>query len=488
MHVIGYQEGEDSKYYKVVADCKHYAGYDVEVRTAQHHSHSHRSSHAAGPVCSSLLTSRSAVCVGCIQNWGNNLRYGYNAIISTQDLVETYLPSFKSCLKDAKVGSAMCSYNAVNGVPACANNFLMNEVARDRWGWEGWITSDCGAVSGIFDNHHYVQNHSAQVAVTLRGGCDIGCDSALTQYGEQAYADGSIDDYDLDLAMTRQFASLVRLGYFDSPANQPYRHYGHERVATPLARHLSMRAALESIVLLKNDGTLPLDMSAVSTIALIGPNANGSDSQIGNYNGTACFMHTALESMQAMPGVTVNYAFGAEVNGTSQAGFKAAIAAAQSADIIVYVGGINQTIESEGNDRNTIDLPGQQIALIQQLAQVGKPFIVVLWGGGGMDVSDARDNKAVNAMIWQGYPSQSGGDALVDVLFGGWAPAGRLPVTWYPASYVDAVPMTDQSMRASEGNPGRTYKSAPPHHSADCTDCACRSRTTSSSYLTMFLL
>ena len=372
--------------------------------------------------------------------------------------METYLPSFKSCLKDAKVGSAMCSYNAVNGVPACANDFLMNQVARGRWGWEGWITSDCGAVSGIYDSHHYVQNHSAQVQVTLRGGCDIGCDSALTQYGEQAYNDGSINDYDLDLALTRQFASLVRLGYFDSPVNQPYRHYGAERVATPVARRLSERAALESIVLLKNDGTLPVDRSTVKTIAVIGPNANSSDTQIGNYNGKSCFMHTPLDSLSAMQGVTVSYAYGTDVTGGNQDGFKAALAAASAADIIVYVGGINQTVESEGNDRNTIDLPGQQVQLIQQLAKVGKPLVVVLYGGGGMDVSDARDDKGVNAILWHGYPSQSGGDALMEVMFGRYAPAGKLPVTWYPASYVDAVPMTDQSMRASSGNPGRTYK------------------------------
>lgn len=162
--------------------------------------------------------------------------------------------------------------------------------------------------------------------------------------------------------------------------------------------------------------------------------------------------------MSALAGVKVNYVYGTDVNGTSQDGFADAVAAAQAADIVIYVGGINQSIESEGNDRNTIDLPGQQVQLIQALGQVGKPLIVVIWGGGGVDVSDARDSKAVNAILWQGYPSQSGGDALVEVLFGAYAPAGKLPVTWYPADYVNQVPMTDQSMRPSANNPGRTYK------------------------------
>ena len=372
--------------------------------------------------------------------------------------METYLPAFKSCLKDAKVGSAMCSYNSVNGVPSCANGFLMNDVARGRWGWEGWITSDCGAVTGILDNHHYVDTHSEQVQVTLRGGCDIGCDLALVEYGEQAYADGSINDHDLDQALTRQFASLVRLGYFDSAAKQPYRQYGWEHIANTAALGLSHRAAQESLVLLKNDGTLPLSRSAARTIALIGPNANASLTQIGNYAGQACFMHTPLDGLRAVSGVTVSYVMGVDINSTSQQGFAAALAAAKQADLVVYVGGIDSSIERETVDRWYIDLPGQQLPLIAQLGQVGKPLIVVLYGGGGVDISAARDDKAVNAILWHGYPSQSGGDALADVLFGDYAPAGKLPVTWYPSSYVDAVPMTDQSMRASPTNPGRTYK------------------------------
>ena len=455
--IKGYQEGEDPKYYKTVADCKVSPDRHTSSVTTE------RERRLLNARLTSLAVWLCAVFVQHyagydVENWGGNERYGYNAIISSQDLVETYLPSFKSCLKDAKVGSAMCSYNAVNGVPACANHFLMNEVARGRWGWEGWITSDCGAVSGIYDNHHYVQNHSAQVQVTLRGGCDIGCDSALVQYGEQAYKDGYITDYDLDLALTRQFASLVRLGYFDSPASQPYRSYGADKVATRANQRLSHRAALESVVLLKNDGTLPLSRSTIKTVALIGPNVDAPPSQIGNYNGKSCFMNTPLKSLSALSGVKVNYVYGADVNGTGQEQFAAAIDAAKSADLIVYVGGLNQTVESESNDRYTVDLPGQQLPLIQQLGQVGKPFIVVLYSGGGVDVSAARDSDAVNAILWHGYPSQSGGDALVEVLFGQYAPAGRLPVTWYPADYVNEVPMTDQSMRASTSNPGRTYK------------------------------
>ena len=420
--IRGYQEGEDASYYKVVADCKHYAGYDIE-------------------------------------DWHGNQRYGYNAIISNQDLVETYLPSFKSCLKDAHVGSAMCSYNAVNGVPACANAFLMNDIARGRWGWEGWITSDCDAVGNIYDSHHYTSNFSTLVQITLRAGCDIDCGGTLSAHGVRAFEDGAINEADLDVAHTRLFSSLVRLGYFDPPENQPYRRYAWEHVNTTEAHGLAMQAALESIVLLKNiRNTLPLPAGGPTNIALVGPHANNPQAQLGNYNGRACFVSTPFTSLSREPGVKVTLARGADINSTNVSGFDAAVAAAKAADVVVYVGGIDGSIESEGHDRNTIDLPGQQLALLKQLEATGKPLIVILFGGGGVDVSYLRDSANTHAILWAGYPSQAGGDAIADVLFGRYSPAGRLPVTWYPASYVSAVPMTDQSMRSSSGNPGRTYK------------------------------
>ena len=420
--IRGYQEGEDSRYYKIVADCKHYAGYDIE-------------------------------------DWHGNERYGYNAIISNQDLVETYLPSFKSCLKDAHVGSAMCSYNAVNGVPACANGFLMNDIARDRWDWEGWITSDCDAVGNIYDSHHYTSNFSTLVQITLRAGCDIDCGGTLSAHGMQAYADGAIVDADLDLALLRQFSSLVRLGYFDPAENQVYRQYTWEHVNTTAAHGLDRIATRESIVLLKNAAnTLPLDSSSIKSIALIGPHANNPNVQEGNYNGRPCFIHTPFSVLNAMKGMTVNYAQGVDVNTTRTSGIDAAISAAKNSDVIVYIGGIDETIESEGHDRNTIDLPGQQLNLLKQLEALGKPVVAMFFGGGGVDISYLRDSANTQAILWAGYPAQSGGDAIVDVLFGDYSPAGRLPVTWYPAEYVDQVPMTDQSMRSSSTNPGRTYK------------------------------
>ena len=336
----------------------------------------------------------------------------------------------------------------------------MNDIARNRWGWDGWITSDCYAVRDILERHHYVSNTSALVQVTLRAGCDIDCDGGLANNGVQAYRDGAIVDADLDLALTRQFSSLIRLGYFDPAANQTYRQYGIERVNTMEAQALARRAALESIVLLKNTAaTLPLSASAVKTIALIGPNINNPNGQVGNYNGHTCGMATPFLALSALSSnLTLLQSRGADINSTDTSGFADAVAAAKQADVVIYAGGISEAIEAEAHDRNTIDLPGQQLPLLKQLEAVGKPLVVILFGGGGVDITYLRDSAATHAILWAGYPSQEGGNALAEVLFGRYSPAGRLPVTWYPAEYVDQVPMTDQSMRASATNPGRTYK------------------------------
>lgn len=158
-------------------------------------------------------------------------------------------------------------------------------------------------------------------------------------------------------------------------------------------------------------------------------------------------------------GLKVNAARGCDTNSNVTTGFAAAITAAKASDFIVFMGGLDQSVESEyPNDRTLISLPGMQTALLQELEKVGKPLILILWGGGGVDVTYFKSSALTNAIIWHGYPSQSGGQAMIEAIFGVFSPAGRLPATWYPADYVNQVPMTDQTMRASANNPGRTYK------------------------------
>lgn len=232
---------------------------------------------------------------------------------------------------------------------------------------------------------------------------------------------------------------------------------------------------MEGIVLLKNDGTLPLS-SSVKKIALIGPWANATTQMQGNYEGIAPYLISPL--MGAVQyGYQVTYVLGTSISTTDASGFTAAVQAAQEADVIIYAGGIDLSIEAEGLDRLTITWPGNQLELIAELQGVGKPLVVVQFGGGQLDDTTLNGNASVsihsnpidqihepisygqvNALVWAGYPGQSGGQALFDILSGKVAPAGRLPITQYPADYVSEIPMTDMNLRPSTTSPGRTYK------------------------------
>ncbi|EKM50841.1 glycoside hydrolase family 3 protein [Phanerochaete carnosa HHB-10118-sp] len=419
--VTGLQGGlSPDPYYKVIADCKHFAGYDLE-------------------------------------NWEGNSRMAFNAIISTQDLAEYYTPSFQSCVRDAHVGSVMCSYNAVNGIPSCANSYLLQDIIRGHFGLgDGWITSDCDAVANIFSPHQYTTTLVNASAVALKAGTDVDCGTTYSQTLVDAVDQNLVTEDDIKNSMIRLYRSLVRLGYFDSPAEQPFRQLGWSDVNTPSSQALALTAAEEGVTLLKNDGTLPLS-SAIKRIALVGPWANATTQMQGNYQGIAPFLVSPLQALQDA-GFQVTFANGTAINSTDDSGFAAAVSAVQVADAVIYAGGIDETIESEGNDREIITWPGNQLDLVSQLAAVGKPFVVLQMGGGQVDSSSLKSNKAVNALIWGGYPGQSGGAAIVNILTGKIAPAGRLPITQYPADYVNEIPMTDMALRPNGTSPGRTYK------------------------------
>ncbi|KAG6872103.1 hypothetical protein C0995_012989 [Termitomyces sp. Mi166 len=438
--IDGLQGGIDPKpYFKVVADCKHYAAYDLE-------------------------------------NWEGNIRTSFDAQVSIQDLSEYYLPSFQSCVRDAKVGSIMCSYNSVNGIPSCANSYLLQTILRDFWDFndDRWVTSDCDAVDNIISTHHFTSTYAEAVADALKAGTDIDCGNTYAEHLPEALNQSLITRTDLERALVRQYTSLVRLGYFDPPNVQPYRQLDWSDVNLPGAQQLAHQAALEGIVLRKNDGTLPLQ-SSIKKLAVIGPWANATTQMQGNYQGIAPFLISPLQGA-INAGYQATFVPGTTISGTSTAGFAAAVTAAQSADAVVFAGGIDDTVEREGQDRTTIVWPGVQLDLIAALEAVGKPLIILQFGAGQVDDSALKNNQSVstflyfirtewsfptrkvNAILWAGYPSQSGGTAIFDILSGKASPAGRLSTTQYPAAYTDQVPMTDMSLRPSATNPGRTYK------------------------------
>ena len=254
--INGLQRGDDERYLKIAADCKHYAAYDLE-------------------------------------HWNGTDRTQFNAIVSDQDLLETYLPPFESCIHDAKVASIMCSYNAVNGIPSCANRFLLQTLAREAYHLDGFVVSDCDAVGTIMGGHHYTTTVQDTVAVALHAGTDLDCGGFYAQHTQAALDNKTIVEADIDQALTRTFNVLVRLGYFDPPEQQSYRQLSKTDVDTTESRQLTLEAAQQSIVLLKNaNKALPLDINQLQNkkIALIGPTANATTLMQGNYHGTAPYL------------------------------------------------------------------------------------------------------------------------------------------------------------------------------------------------------
>lgn len=292
-----------------------------------------------------------------------------------------------------------------------------------------------------------------------------------------------IVESDIDQALIRTFDVLIRLGWFDPPEQQIYRQLNKTNVDTLEARQLSLVSAQESIILLKNlNKTLPLNINQLMNkkIALIGPVADATVTMQGIYHGEAPFLIDPITGFKNLTAglkkfkrsfffvfllflsgksIDIQYARGCGISSHSERDFAAAIELARSSDIVFFFGGIDHTIEREGVDRTAITLPDVQLSLIQQLEKVShSPIHIVIMSGGSVDLSYIRDSTQCGSLLWMGYPGQSGGLAIASVIFGQYNPAGRLPVTIYPASYVDAVSMFNMQMRPSSTSPGRTYK------------------------------
>ncbi|CAJ2649075.1 unnamed protein product [Trifolium pratense] len=425
-YVKGLQQTDDgdSDKLKVAACCKHYTAYDVD-------------------------------------NWKGVQRYTFNAVVNQQDLDDTFQPPFKSCVIDGNVASVMCSYNKVNGKPTCADPDLLKGVIRGKWKLNGYIVSDCDSVEVLFKDQHYTKTPEEAAAKTILSGLDLDCGSYLGQYTEGAVKQGLVDEASINNAVSNNFATLMRLGFFDGdPSKQPYGKLGPKDVCTPENQELAREAARQGIVLLKNSpGSLPLSSKAIKSLAVIGPNANATRVMIGNYEGIPCKYTSPLQALTAL--VPTSYAPGCPDVQCANAQIDDATKIAESADATIIVVGANLAIEAESLDRVNILLPGQQQQLVSEVANASKgPVILVIMSGGGMDVSFAKSNDKITSILWVGYPGEAGGAAIADVIFGFYNPSGRLPMTWYPQSYVEKVPMTNMNMRADPdtGYPGRTYR------------------------------
>uniref|UniRef100_A0A1X7VNC0 Fibronectin type III-like domain-containing protein n=1 Tax=Amphimedon queenslandica TaxID=400682 RepID=A0A1X7VNC0_AMPQE len=414
----------DSKYLKVVTTCKHFAGYDLEDYV------------------------------------DGETRHSFNAKITPQDFEETYYPAFKACVEEANVASIMCSYNEVNGVPSCADGQINNKLARDTWGFDGFIASDCGAIDDIQNKHHYTNNTDDTVAAALKGGCDLNCGSYYQSHAQSAFLNGTITIGEINLALTRLFTARMKLGMFDPPELQPYNAISPDVVNSLEHQALALNAARESIVLLQNNNdVLPLNFEKHSTIAVVGPHAMATDVMQGNYNGVAPYLISPVEGFENLGIDSVLTASGCDVNCEVTDGFQDAFDIAVKADAVIAVLGLDQSHESEGHDREDLFLPNLQDKFVQDLkntlkaAGTNAPLIVVVMSGSSVDLTVTK--KHADAILWAGYPGQSGGQAIAEIIYGKVNPSGRLPVTFYPGSYIDLVAFRHMSMREY---PGRTYK------------------------------
>ena len=389
-------------------------------------------------------------------------RHHFDARISERDLRETYLPAFEACVEEGKAYSVMGAYNRVDGEACCASHMLLDEILRREWGFKGYVVSDYGAIGDIFQHHHLAQSMEEASALAVKAGCDLDCGTEYLSLIKAA-KEGLINEAEIDRAVKRLFEARFRLGMFDPPEMVPYARIPYSVNDSPAHRELALKAARESIVLLKNQNhLLPLSKD-LKSIAVIGPNADVVKVLLGNYNGTPSKAVTPLEGIRrkVYPKTQVVYAKGCELAGPSAgaSSIDEAVSKARAADVVIVVLGLSPDLEGEemnvnvegfkGGDRLTLDLPQTQEKLLEAVQATGKPVVLLLLNGSALAVNWADEH--VGAIVEAWYPGEEAGTAIADVLFGDYNPGGRLPVTFYKS--VDQLPPFEDYNMA-----GRTYR------------------------------
>lgn len=369
--------------------------------------------------------------------------------VSERMLREYFLPHFKAGIVEGKAASIMSSYNSINGTPGAENAFLLKTLLRDEWKFEGFIVPDSGAVERLVTGHQKYATFEEAAARTILVGSDLD-NSAYVRYVPGAVAKGLLTERHIDQALRRVLRVRFRLGEFDPPEMVPYTKLAKEEIDSPAHRQLALRAARESIVLLRNRGNfLPLDTNAIKTIAVIGPFADLA--QTGpNYTGLYSTFVKPLEGIKKRvhANTKVLYARGSGIveSDNPEASYSEAIGIAKQADVAVLFVGINEILEREGIDRNFINLPPVQLQLIRRVVAANPRTVIVLENGGPVSLvgggpggDEPPDAPAILDMFWAG---EEGGTAIADVLFGDYNPGGRLPYTVY-RSVQDIPPMSE---------------------------------------------
>ena len=412
---------------------------------------------------------RAAACAKhfAVHSGPEAIRHEFDAVATPKDMAETYLPAFKAAVQEAKVEAVMGAYNRVNGEPACGSETLLEKTLRRDWGFEGHVTSDCWAIRDFHLHHHVTDTAPESAALALKNGCDVNCGNTYLIL-LQALQEGLITEADITRAAERLFTSRYLLGCFAEDCEWDAIPYSEVDSGEHAA--LAQQAAEKSMVLLRNDGILPLDASKIKTIAVVGPMADSRVALKGNYYGTPSRPVTILEGLRAYCeplGIRIFYSEGCDrvrdrVEHLGQPDDRLAEAAicAEQADVVIACVGLDETLEGEegdtGNysasgDKVTLSLPESQQRLMKTLAHTGKPLVTVLTVGSSLNVPEG------NAQLLAWYPGQAGGTAAARILFGEASPSGRLPVTFYQS--LEDLPeftdyrMTNRTYRYFEGEP-----------------------------------
>lgn len=387
------------------------------------------------------------------------LRHEFNAKASKKDMFETYLPAFKA-LVDAGVESVMCAYNATNGEPCCANHYLLQEVLKDQWGFKGHVVSDCWALVDLFaENGHDTVNDAAEAAaLALKSGVNVNCGDtfpALVEAVKRGLTNESLIDERLKPLLKTRF----KLGMFDAQNRNPYHTIPYEVVDSEENRNLAREAATRSVVMLKNNGVLPLKNN-LNRYYVVGPNAASIDALLGNYFGVNPRLVTFLEGITAAvaPGSQVQYSPGTTLDRKNVNPVDWSTGLAAEADVTIMAMGLTRHLEGEEGesisspfygDRLDYNIPENQLDYLKKIKSHQKPVVAIITGGSPMNLEEVHEIADAVLLAW--YPGEEGGHALADILFGKVSPSGKLPIT-FPRSLEQLPPYEDYSMQ------GRTYR------------------------------
>ncbi|TWF41607.1 beta-glucosidase [Chitinophaga polysaccharea] len=384
-------------------------------------------------------------------------RHSFNAIIDEKDLRETYLYAFKK-LVDGKVESIMCAYNRVNSQPCCTGNTLLQDILRHEWKFGGQLVTDCWALDDIWLRHKAIPTREEVAAAAIKAGVNLDCANILQDDVMKAIQKGWLTNADVDSALAASLRTRMKLGLFDAAPSALYGQFGADSVNNSWHAQLARQAARESMVLLKNDGILPLKADKYTSMLVAGSNSASLEALMGNYHGVSGNMVTFAAGLAkaAGPGMAMQYDQGCDFTDTLHFG---GIWASQNCDVTVAVIGLTPLLEGEegdaflsasGGDKSTLSLPRSQVLFMKKLREAHKkPIIAVITAGSAVDVSAIAPYADAVILAW--YPGEQGGNALADIIFGKYSPAGRLPVTFYQ-SLQDLPDYKDYSMK------NRTYR------------------------------